>query len=65
MRGEGCAAAEAAAHHVAFPVYVAGEGVVAGVVGLLAVLGVGAVGVVLGVSFSGWVMVGDRRVGGE
>lgn len=54
MRGEGRAAAEAAADGVALPVHVAGEGVVAGVVGLLAVLGVGAVGVVLGLVKRGW-----------
>ncbi|KFZ02181.1 hypothetical protein V500_00394 [Pseudogymnoascus sp. VKM F-4518 (FW-2643)] len=48
VRGEGRAAPEAAADGVALPVHVAGDGVVAGVVGLFAVLGVGAVGVVLG-----------------
>ncbi|KFZ08936.1 hypothetical protein V502_09040 [Pseudogymnoascus sp. VKM F-4520 (FW-2644)] len=53
VRGEGRAAAEAAADGVALPVHVAGEGVVAGVVGLLAVLGVGAVGVVLAYVYLG------------
>lgn len=48
MRGEGRAAAEAAADGVALPVHIAGEGIVASVVGLLSVLGVGAVGIVLG-----------------
>lgn len=48
MRGECRTAAESAANGVALPGHVAGEVEVAGVIGLLAVLGVGAVGVVLG-----------------
>lgn len=53
MRSERRAAAESAAHSVALPVHVAGEVEVAGVIGLLAVLRVGAVGVVLRLRLTG------------
>jgi hypothetical protein len=54
MRGECSPAGEAAANGVALPGHVAGAGVVACVIGLFTVLGVGAVGVVLGLASAEW-----------
>jgi hypothetical protein len=63
MRGECSPAGEAAANGVALPGHVAGTGIVACVIGLLAVLGVGTVGVVLRLTSAGWRI--KRRLGVE